>query len=79
MCTKNTIRDGDSTALYMFFTVYTVYIIQTALHYFSKMYAINIVKVRTLLYLGSMGFRAKCWTVWTGLDWSGYPLNCYDY
>ena len=40
---------------------------------------INIVKVRTLLYLGSMGFRAKCWTVWTGLDWSGYPLNCYDY
>ena len=22
------------------------------------------------------GFEAKCWS---GLDWSGYPLECYDY
>ena len=62
------------------FSLFTLFILfKLPYTTFSKMYAINIVKVRTLLYLGSMGFRAKCWTVWTGLDWSGYPLNCYDY
>lgn len=23
------------------------------------------------------GFRATCWV--TGVEWSGYPLDCYDY
>ena len=46
---KNTIRDGDSTALYTAYTIYTaytvntvftVYTIQTSLHYLnSSMYA----------------------------------------
>ena len=27
-------------------------------------------------YMALWGFGAKCWT---GVEWSGYPLDCYNY
>ena len=63
---KNTIRDGISTALDAAYTVDTVY---TALHCLNN--SIHAYCLHILL--------GKVWTLWTGVDRSGYPLDCYNY
>ena len=30
-------------------------------------------------YIALWGFGAKSGTGWSGLEWTGYPLVCYDY
>ena len=63
---KNTIRDGISTALDAVYTVDTVY---TALHCLN-----NSIHAYCLYIL-----LEKVRTLWTGVDRSGYPLDCYNY
>ena len=63
---KNTIRDGISTALDAAYTVDTVY---TALHCLN-----NSIHAYCLYIL-----LGKVQTLWTGVDRSGYPLDCYNY
>ena len=87
---KNTIRDGGSTAqetAYTFDTVDMVYTVDTVqftllkLLYTAKRTAcmplyILLGNIRTLLDVTEER-GAKCVSGW--MEWSGYPLDCYDY
>ena len=62
-------------------TAYTVYTIETALHYTPKILAcmsIYIVREGLDPYQNRLGRDEQNVGV-DGLDWSVYPLDCYDY